>query len=124
MSTVTKEQEVKTYTLALPVCMQGTDVASSISEANGNLKEGFLNQAAAYDHAASNCRRMAAIAAEVPELEVLADAHIVEVTGPVDRLAQLVVDEVLIEQDYEDEEEDEVWEVDDPAVDEPTDSVE
>jgi hypothetical protein len=102
----------KSYELSLPVFKQGDDLHHQIDQAKGNLREAFEAQAECYLEAARICKRMAGVAAEMPELRVDANTHIIFVdyeggsnTG--ERLDQLVREELLTVRDWEDEDFDE-----------------
>lgn len=104
--TTVKSSENKYYDLELPVFKKGDDLSHSIEEAEGNIQKGFLAQASFYEQAASICRRLAGVAAEIPGLAVTADTHMIEVYGPADRLSSLVEEGILYEhEDYDDEDE-------------------
>lgn len=94
---------MKSYELHLPVWKQGDDLSASIDAANGNVAEGFKNQAETYEMAASMCRKMASVAVE-HKLEVYADTHHIGIDGPEDILEKLVKEDVLDTFDWPDEE--------------------
>src|SRR5262245_66688115 len=93
---------MKVYELHLPVFKQGDDLAHQIESLGDDLRAAFEAQATNYDEAARLCRRMAGVAAEVPELEIEASTHMIEVGGPEGQLQKLVDEGVLVVNDYED----------------------
>jgi hypothetical protein len=94
---------MKSYELNLPVFKQGDDLHHCITQNPGDLRAAFEQQACNYNEAARLCRRMAGVAAEVPDLEVYADTHHIGVDGPVGRLESLVNEEILTVVEHDDE---------------------
>lgn len=83
------------YDARLPCFKQGDDLAHSLRQHPDDVSAGFEAQARAYDECARLCRRLAGLAAEVPELEIQADTHMISVSGPHERLQALVTEGVL-----------------------------
>jgi hypothetical protein len=102
---------LRDYDLTLPVFKQGSDLAGHLHGREGqeehSPRDAFEAMARQYDEAAAQCRRMAGVAAEIPELRVNADAHHIGVNGPAQRLDALVVEGLLSVSP--DEEFDETW---------------
>jgi hypothetical protein len=85
---------LRNYDLSLPVFKQGSDLASHLED-NVDAKSALEGLAAQYEDAAARCRRLAAVAAECPELRVAGDTHYIGVYGPRERLDPLVEDKLL-----------------------------
>ena len=105
----------KSFELNLPVYKRGDDLANCIDQAKGNLQLAFEIQSEAYTEAARLCTRMAGAAAEMPEMRIDADTHMINVSyegvdgsNAQKRLESLVSENVLSAwDDHEDDEEDE-----------------
>lgn len=107
-------RRIKSYEFNLPVFKQGDDLAYNI-EKTPNLAEAFKTAAKQYEEAANMCKRMSGIAAEIEDLEVQADTHMIMFTVPEKDIPQfdaLVKEEFLYEshlwdeEDFDDEEDD------------------
>lgn len=122
---IDKEDTVKIYRLSLPVFKQGDDLGHQI-HTQPTLKEAFLAQAECYEEAAEICKRMAGVAAEVPDLEVQADTHFIGIEGPEDRLDALAREGILDVEEFDEDGDPVEREEDAPEgeeeVDAPTDS--
>lgn len=89
----------KLYNFHLPVWKQGDDLAHHL-EATKTPAEAFEALAQQYEAAAAECRLMAAVAPEVPEMKVSADTHMIMIETPSSPgIEKLVQDEVLQEEE-------------------------
>ena len=91
---------MKQYCLELPYFKKGDDLSHYLSETK-SVSEAFLMHAEALEAGAAMCRRMA----EFPELEVQADCHMIDISGPQEILDKLVAEDVLSIVDWGDDEE-------------------
>ncbi len=89
---------MKAATLWLPVFKQGDDLGHHLKD--NSVEDAFMAMAEQYTAAASMCKKMASIASE-HKLEVYADTHFIEVSGPVEVIDNLTKDGILSVDDYE-----------------------
>lgn len=112
---MTKDTTNSTYDFHLPVFKQGDDLHHHIQRNPGAPEKALLGLAEQYEEASRLCRRVAAVVAETPGVELFADTHMIQVTGPTAALTGLVADEVLTATPFDDEgdeDEDEVLDED------------
>lgn len=114
---------MKRYMLTLPVFKQGDDLAKAVEDSGGNIKVAFEQCAKQYDSAAKLCRDIAVLADERVIIGIDAGAHCIHLKRVVingigdarsiyldddkGRLAQLVKDGVVHEEEIEGDEVDE-----------------
>ena len=93
---------MKSYLLFLPVFKQGDDLNHSLSSTD-SVAAGFKLQAEHYQAAAQICQKLANVAAEY-KLEVNADCHHISIEGPEDVLNQLVEEDILDIEEWDEDE--------------------
>ena len=93
---------MKTYNFSLPYFKQGDDLAHFLEESKGHVPEALLCQAEMLECAADLCRRLA----QVKDLTVNADCHMIQVDGPEETLEALVKEGILQVEDWGDDDED------------------
>ena len=100
---------MKTYEPNLGYFKKGDDLTAMIGQAK-SLTEALAAHATMLEEDAKILRRLAGLAAEEPSLQVDADCHMINLSGPEERLEALVAEGVvqvfdLDEDDDEDTEE-------------------
>src|SRR5271169_6977568 len=97
--------KLKTYDFHLPYFKQGDDLAGCMGkDGEVPLAQALLEHALLLERSAQLIRRVASVAAEVPEMTCDAGTHMILITGPEEKLAGLVSDEVLMASPFEEDE--------------------
>lgn len=98
---------VKQYNLYLPVFKQGDDLSHHLERSKDNPIRAFRGLADQYQEAAQICRTVSKTLSDIKDLsdiEVQADTHFIGITIPEKYVRKLVEQEILVEEDYYDEE--------------------
>ena len=88
----------KFYVLSLPVWKQGDDLARHLRDED-TVDEAFEAMARRYQDAALYCRRVAAVAREVPGIKVEADTHMIGVYSPASPGMETLEKEGILQED-------------------------
>lgn len=95
---------MKFYELALPYFKKGDDMSHCLESAS-TLQDALEMHASMMDDAAKIIRCFALAIKDVDGIEINADTHMIQVSGPKDILDKLAGDEILYAEDFDDEDE-------------------
>lgn len=95
---------IKQYNLHLPVFKQGDDLSHHLERNKDNPIRAFRDLAAQYECAAEICKDVAQALAtikNISDVEVQADTHFIGISAPERYMRQLIEQEMLVEEIYD-----------------------
>lgn len=96
---------MKMYSFNLPVYKQGDDLNNQMESHNEDAKKALLGLSEQFKEASKMCAKFAGVVSEHPEVEVHGDNHQIYVEGPEDVLDNLVKEQLLFAEEFDDEDE-------------------